>query len=302
MAIDLNSFDVNRPAPPSTLFKYLHPDRLDVLTHGFIRFTPPLNTNDIFEVRQTFDLFSGPKMKELFEIENQSIDIDKLLNEQLVQSGLPFSLDEFKYFILNIYGIDSASFAQVAVKEILAETIYPMMNSPKVIDELLERLGSRQLCLSLTEKMDSSPMWAHYADNSKGFVIALDTDKPFFKRGDSEERQGLHKVTYFDGRMAEMIDSPYEALISKQADWAYEREWRLYTKAEDADRVISKDDDDIHLIAFPTNVVNRVILGIRSSSSLEENLKAIIAKRFPHVRLTSLTADRASTSLTETTV
>lgn len=302
MAIDLNSFDVNRPAPPSTLFKYLHPDRLDVLTQGFIRFTPPLNTNDIFEVRQTFDLFAGPKMKELFEIENQSIDIDELLNEQLVQSGLPFSLAEVKSFISNLYGMDASSFAQVAMKEILAETIYPMMNSPKVIDELLERLGSRQLCLSLTEKMDSSPMWAHYADNSKGFVIALDTDKSFFKRGDNDERQGLHKVAYFDGRIAEMIDSPYDALISKQADWAYEREWRLYTKAEDADRVISNDDDEIHLVAFPTDVVNRVILGVRSSSSLEENLKTIVRDRLPNAQLTRLVADRASTSLVETPV
>ena len=45
------------------------------------------------------------------------------------------------------------------------------------IDRLLENLGNRLVCLSLTEKMDISPMWAHYADNSRGFVIAMATDR-----------------------------------------------------------------------------------------------------------------------------
>lgn len=66
----------DRPLPPSIVYKYVAAQRIDVLRNANIRFTPPLNTNDIFEVRQTFEMLAGPKMQELFTEQAAALDIN----------------------------------------------------------------------------------------------------------------------------------------------------------------------------------------------------------------------------------
>jgi hypothetical protein len=141
-------------------------------------------------------------------------------------------------------------------------------------------------------------MWAHYAANSSGFVIAFDTGSDFFRRGDHGELQGLHKVEYFDGRVSELIDNPYAALISKQSDWRYEHEWRLYMKAEQATEVLKVDGGSICLVQFPRQSVQRVILGLRSSQELENDLRRVLGS-YPGVPLMRLKADRSTAMLIE---
>ncbi|MGQ3228759.1 MAG: DUF2971 domain-containing protein [Blastomonas fulva] len=290
----------NRPLPPAIVYKYVTAERIDVLRNACIRFTPPLNTNDIFEVRQTFDLLAGPQMQELFAHEAAAIDINATLVE--VMKGTPFagmSPVALKQFFETATGEDLATSLQGLFGTVLNDFVFPKMNSPKMIDDLLTKLGSDLICLSLTERFDSSPMWAHYASNSTGFVIAFETDNIFFRRGDAGERHGLQKITYFDGKIAEMMDDVYAALISKQQDWAYEREWRLYMKAEQASRTLSAGDDTIHLVVFPREAVQRVILGLRASGELEANMRSLLADQYPRAQLTRVQVDRGTASLTE---
>jgi hypothetical protein len=142
-------------------------------------------------------------------------------------------------------------------------------------------------------------MWAHYAANSTGFVIAFDTASQFFRRGEKGELRGLHKVNYFDGKITEIIDNPYGALISKQADWSYEREWRLYVKPEAVSKTVPNPDESIQLVEFPKDAVRRVILGLRASTELEERLLRVLRSDYKGVSLVRLKADRASASLIE---
>jgi DUF2971 family protein len=164
---------------------------------------------------------------------------------------------------------------------------------------MLEKIAAKQLLLSLTERADSSPMWAHYAANSEGFVIAFDTASEFFRGGENKERQALHKVKYFDGRVPEIMDDPFSALISKQADWAYEREWRLYVDADRITRVLRVQNDEIHLISFPREAVRRFVLGTRASEGLQSRLHSIMIGSYPLCALTRMHADRATSSLIE---
>jgi Protein of unknown function (DUF2971) len=297
---DIDNFEEQRPKPTATLYKYVHPERLDVLQNAEIRFTPPLNTNDIFEVRQTFEMLAGPKFQELFREQAESIDIDQQLEAAAAEAGLQMPASTLKLLAGDLLGIDVESFVKNTLSQVLENQLYPMMNSSEKISDLLEQLGKNLLCLSLTEKMDSSPMWAHYADNSNGFVIAFNSEHSFFRRGEGGERQGLQKISYFDGKMAEMLDDPYGALMSKQADWAYEREWRLYVKADEASRVIPATSGDIHLVALPRDTINRVILGLRASDQLEKDIKAIIADRYSEaIPITRVVADRKTAQLSE---
>ena len=141
-------------------------------------------------------------------------------------------------------------------------------------------------------------MWAHYAANSAGFVIAFNTTSEFFRRGENHELQALHKVHYFDGRISEMIDDPFIALNSKQKDWAYEHEWRLYVEPDHVTEVL-KGDDDIHLVAFPKTAVQRVILGPRANPQDEARIRAALQQDYEDVPLLKMHADRATATLVE---
>lgn len=293
----------DRPLPPPVVYKYVGAERIDVLRNGNIRFTPPLNTNDIFEVRQTFEMLAGPKMQKLFAEQATALDINDTLIDAIKDTPLAgMSPEELKEAFKAATGGDLETSLQGMLSIMLNDFVFSTMNSPKAMDDLLTKFGRDLICLSLTERFDSSPMWAHYAGNSTGFVIAFETDNIFFRRGDAGDRQGLHKITYFDGKIAEVMDDVYAAFMSKQKDWAYEREWRLYVKADQASKTLTKDTDTIYLVDFPREAVQRVILGLRASEELVADMLSVLANQYPHAQLTRLQADRGTASLTEVLV
>lgn len=289
-----------RPQPPLVVYKYVVDERIDVLENGKIRFTPPLNTNDIFEVRQTFELFAGPKMEALFEETLEHSDVNELIDQEI--SKLPFpgiSPGMIKEIFKQQTGVDIETMVRDMTAKAVANNVLPTMNSGEAIDKLLTDLGSNLICLSLSESMNSPPMWAHYAGNATGFAIALKTDNPSFHRGENLERQGLHQIQYFDGRIGEVMEDPYAAFISKQADWSYEKEWRLYLKSDEASDILEVGSEQIHLVEFPSDAIHRVILGPRASESLETEIKNIISTRYPDATVTRTQADRSAAKLIE---
>lgn len=296
---EIEQLDAQRPAPPPILYKFVVPDRVEVLENASIRFTPPVNTNDIFEVRQTFDLIAGPKLVAFFRELEPEVDFEEPLRDALEELGLGFLSNEQAKALVQVQsGVDLEATTRGLLNQFLGR-MPTLMNEPENVERLLDRMASGQLLLSLTERADSSPMWAHYANSSKGFVIAFDTSSGFFRRGDQGELQGLHKVKYFDGRVGEILDDPFAALISKQADWAYEREWRLYVKPDHIARVLNVDGDEIHLVNFPREAVQRVVLGTRASQALEDQLRSVLSASYPHAQLTRMHADRTTASLVE---
>ena len=296
---ELKKLDAERAAPPANLYKFVVPDRLDALKNSCIRFTPPLNTNDLFEVRQTFDMIAGPKLVSFFREVATDVDIEEPLADALKEVGLgAMSNDDVKAFV-RMMGLGDFEATTRAMLDNFIGAMPDFMNDPTRVSQLLDRMAGNLLLLSLTEKMDSSPMWAHYAANSAGFAMAFDTASTFFLRGDKSELNGLHKVRYFDGRVGEILDDPYAALISKQADWSYEREWRLYVKPDQVTQVIQTGGDDVHLVAFPKEALQRVILGTRATTELENEILALLSAEYPRAILTRVIADRGSASLVE---
>ena len=302
MAVDLTEldrFDAERPKPPGVLYKYVVPARVDVLEGASIRFTPPLNTNDIFEVRQSFDLIWGPKMHAYFKEMSKELDFEDPIANAFRELGLGTLPDEHKAALLSsVLGPEPRQALQ-GLFGLVLDQMPALVNERDRVDDLLERVASKQLLLSLSERQNSPPMWAHYADDSKGFVIAFDTSSEFFRRGEQNEQQGLHKVRYFDGRVGEIIDDPFAALISKQADWSYEREWRLYVKPENVTRVLEAEGDTIHLVAFPREAVKRIILGVRTTEEDSNKIRAVLDTSYPQAELTRMQADRITATLVE---
>lgn len=101
--------------------------------------------------------------------------------------------------------------------------------------------GVKELCISLksifgissfSERVDSILMWAHYADNHKGFCIEYDFTI-------SDIKNYLFPVIYqeniFDFSCVFNQEARVQALIIsliKAIDWSYEREWRIVVPRE----------------------------------------------------------------------
>ncbi|MDK4736234.1 hypothetical protein [Rhizobium sp. CNPSo 3490] len=85
-------------------------DRLDdVLQAATVRFTHLMNTNDLFEVRRTFDKFAGPRFMEfmgaMLEEEMHSQKLDDRIAAHLQEIGLGvFPVHLAKEFFGKAYG------------------------------------------------------------------------------------------------------------------------------------------------------------------------------------------------------
>jgi hypothetical protein len=93
--------------------------------------------------------------------------------------------------------------------------------------------------LSLTERYDSFPMWAHYANNARGFVVQIENlGEPF--SGDTTGSLNVLKKVDYQKEFVGMTFDPTtqdDLFFSKLEDWSYEKEWRVVTALNDCDCV-----------------------------------------------------------------
>jgi hypothetical protein len=303
-SFDLDDFD-NPPEPPRYLFKYLSVARVgNVLEQGTVRFTPLLNTNDSFEVRSTFRKLAGPRflkmLAEQMDIAVSEASVDAMIAEQLQKIGLGWFPPKVAMQMLEAqHGGNFMQTMRKQMQEAVDTHMLPLLNDPKNSEKMLEKLGRELLCFSLSERADSAPMWAHYADNHQGFVVAFDTNHDWFKNRKDGKKTRIQKVTYFDGMIEEPLENVSAAFISKTTDWAYEHEWRLYAKVEQVDSTFGTPNDPIHVLNFPVNIVDRVIMGSKASADTIENIRCILKMRYPHARLTRANPNRETHSFDE---
>lgn len=297
--LDLDDFD-NPPPPPRYLYKYLSAERVgNVLEGGTVRFTPLMNTNDSFEVRATFDKVAGPKFLSMLKDQIDSLwsrDFAKSLIKELLEArGVSFvSADALLDALDAKYDGDFLTGFRAEMGTYSDQVVAPAFNTPERVWQFVENIGKQLLCFSLSERMDSAPMWAHYADNNSGFVVAFDTRSEWFTCREDGTKGRLQRVAYFDGKVEEPLQNVQAALVSKTADWAYEREWRLYAKEAQIDKIVGSPSDLIHLINFPSDIVDRVILGPRTSDEVASRIREVVAAKYPKARLVRAIPNRAN--------
>lgn len=296
---DLDDFD-KPPPPPRYLYKYLSAERVgNVLEGGTVRFTPLMNTNDTFEVRSTFDQLAGPKFRKMLseqmDVTLSEDSVKQMTADLLKEHGLDFLPPELALKLAEQhFGQNFMDMLRSQMQTAVDTMLVPHFNDPKNIESLLEKLGRELLCFSLSERMDVAPMWAHYADNNGGFVVAFNTEHEWFQRRKDGKKTRLQKVTYFDGKVEEPLANVQAALISKTTDWEYEREWRLYVKEDQVDNIVGDPADPIHLLNFPPDAVDRVILGPKTREETAQVIRDALAARYPNTRLVRAVPNRAN--------
>ena len=241
------------------LYKYLHPDRIDVLQNCWIRYTQPEVFNDPFEVKSYIAKIS-----------------EKLVVENMLKEVIPEVLREF---------------AQTRGLENSAAVLKKM---DKIIPTIKEKLAANFDCmigiLCLTERADNLLMWAHYAASHEGYVIGFDTSHPYFQEQAAlkDEFSYLRKVDYRENRiLAPMLElAGTDVLLVKSTQWEYEQEWRVIRRLQDADEVKATEPFPIHLFRFPTDAVREVILGCRMPAGKRKEVMSLLSSdTYKHIRI-----------------
>ena len=261
------------------LFKYLHPDRIDVLLGQSIRFSSPAVFNDPFELK--------PHLAALASPEHMEAHITRVLPE-LVREELA-KLPQEVQALIPVEALHEILLRQLpeAKRNIqgMAELLMPKLQ--EVMARKFEELIGI-LCLS--ESAENLLMWAHYADSHRGFVIEFDERSPFFdcRVNSEDELRHLRKVLYSPTRpsltLADVDD--FALFMTKGTDWKYEAEWRMIVPLDTASTVIGEGTHAVHLFEFPAQAITSVVLGSRMAAQKKGDLRQILANypRFSHVR------------------
>ncbi|HDY7648843.1 TPA: DUF2971 domain-containing protein [Vibrio vulnificus] len=271
------------------LYKYLHPDRIDVLKNRAIRFSPPNAFNDPFEFKPVISGLASDSYIDAYMKEN----LDSMVESEL--SKLP------EHIRSQIPNSKFQELVKLYVKN-NSEVFNAVMNKAKehVSAALTETSNELIGVLSLTEKADNLLMWSHYAESHSGYCIGFKSNHSFFnkKRSKKDEFYHLRKVEYLPHRPSKaMVDmNGTDMFLLKSDIWEYEQEWRMCAVLSDADTIINEIDPPVHLFNFPADLVDEVIIGVNAKASLTESILRTIAD---NVELSHVKVKQVSVSETE---
>ena len=219
---------------PSRLFKFREVNEysLNNLREATLHLTFASNFNDPYDSAVDFDPHFGATHAELLLDGIEAVD-------EFQRSAILLAEDPVLEVVKLLYG---RAEQPVAVAENMLETIADVIRDnhtgfvAKTVNELNVKLQNSYKICSLTERLDSLPLWAHYAKNHAGFAMEYD-----FRSLPLENLMGLAlwPVRYngvFDAsdllkgvRTKRAFNNLFGviAALHKSPDWSYEEEWRL---------------------------------------------------------------------------
>lgn len=262
------------------LFKYVHPQRVDILENKMICFSTSHQLNDPFELKpHVRDIATQKTYNSIIEnkVENRREEYSKLPRNSRRQ----ISFDEFS---AKVSSLTHKQFT-TDVKLRMAEKVQEIFDK-----ELARKIG----ILSLTESPDNLLMWAHYADSHQGFVIEFDPQSSFFtqRRSDADELGYLREVKYSDTRPSLILEEveDFSPFLTKGEIWKSEREWRMMLPIDMCNKKLSCGH---HLFSFPATAIKSIIIGSRTNDSTKKKIKEAISRDqdLSHIRLMTANID-----------
>ena len=257
------------------IFKYLEPDRIDVLEFSRIRFSQPAYLNDPFESlpflsklmsESDANILYKTRVTPILEIiENRNITYDDIPEEfrKLIPSDIleKITNTSFKEAMTLISGLNPQNLFNA-----IATTPADQMNI-SLSDTLKQSWNDTFGVLSLSQTNKSIPMWSHYSRNHEGFLMEFDYGDVFFKKikHGNPLIDSLRQVKYSRNRPdIHLLDSSKNDLFSslmedvfytKSSNWKNEREVRIIKYLSDHDLKFRKNNQDIYLFNFDSGKI-----------------------------------------------
>jgi hypothetical protein len=265
------------------------------------KFIPPINGS----YAEYFYKFYSSELVEVFEklIENETIrftqkealndkfdmhlQINKLFNLEKYINQVDYNNEEFilnsialiPKDILNVLGEDfyrnSIRIFTPFIRDLFEKNIgkFETELTKKLLPSIESGINSNLGILSLSDDITNNPMWAHYANNYKGYAIQFNSNHEYFYKKDGLKRP-ISPVLY--SKQTPISESLIDVFLgnsflflewiflNKSDEWAYEREWRLFNpilKSVNCDS-IDKNGNKIHLFEFPREAVSGIVFGL----------------------------------------
>jgi len=262
--------------PPDILYKYLPPERLDVLSNGLIRYTQFGAFNDPFDGRPNLAALStdGDMKERVAQLIPDEIKRAYGLLPPEKQAQMPYEL----FYAIAMW--QAKQTGPAVLKNMAALT-------PFIQSWLREKLDKHIGALSLSEVADNVLMWSHYSLGHAGFALGFDARHPYFNARLSEvdEFRHLRRVEYRNDRPnAPLSDlSGAEMFLVKSTDWAYEKEWRIMRPLADAETVADAQQLPVHLFRYSSDAIKEIIFGAKILPSTKCALLEVIAAQ-PYLR------------------
>jgi hypothetical protein len=161
----------------------------------------------------------------------------------------------------------------------------------KTISLIRSRVG----VLSLTERFDSLPMWAHYGALAKGYVIRLDGLDSEFPKDPTGSLNVVKPVNYVEDLVGMTHDPSTQdnLFFSKFRDWSYEREWRVVSALSSCQL---SANGKMHLRYVRPSIVTGVICGWNAP---DEDVRSLVAELStnPHLEMFVASLERGRVRL-----
>lgn len=249
-------------------YKYLHPDRADVLENLKIRYTQVSALNDPFEALPGII----EKGKDWYWQRFKSI-----INEEMERQGIKGESKRKQYFRLRKKEFNNFYRCYTDTKYLrqLTEDVHKMSS---IVDG----------CLSLSGTNKNILMWSHYACNHEGFVLGFDGDHDYF---------GKRVIPIIYTNVRPFVDPTTsrqsgELFYTKSKDWEYEQEYRKFESLvpslplENGNSFLpcyesdlkKAETKDLFLFDFPKEAVVCVVLGWKSTAELKKGLTNALSK------------------------
>lgn len=278
------------PELPASLFKYATPaTALAILRNKTLQFSRPGLFNDAFEARINLAINR-----------DDEVVIKGALNQiwEAAYGPLPAQPgNSFGVALLAMRVLFPAQPPREAFDEFMrpqiAETLVNLEHRTRQLCDEVGEFCSKMKILCLSERPTIAPMWAGYCDNIQGVTLE------FFPSTNQSWFANARPVTYLDeapvlydnaslidllsGRRSTNEDEIQQHfLFTKAADWAYEREWRIVA-GTGWEPAVAREYVD-----FFTTDLRSVTFGIRSSDEFRQEIRAILAEKYPEAAVKQL--------------
>jgi hypothetical protein len=127
-------------------------------------------------------------------------------------------------------------------------------------------------------------MWAHYANNGRGFVVEFRNLERVFEGDDTDVLSKPIGVRYDRERLSVTFEtrSHYSLFFAKFSDWSYEQEVRIVLPLTDC-RTETIGDHQIYVREIPQGCISRLILGWNMADALRKDVRLHVDQLNPRV-------------------
>ncbi|MFA0570172.1 DUF2971 domain-containing protein [Vibrio gallaecicus] len=148
-------------------------------------------------------------------------------------------------------------------------------------DKTFETVDQKWGIFSLSSDPQNVLMWAHYANNHRGFCLEFDTSNDYFGRA--------WKVNYVNRiNSIDILDfteeDAFNSLVTKTKEWSYESEFRVISNAQNQvvglPALVRENVSE-----FPVSKLSAIIFGARMSQADITEVLGWLDERHSHVKL-----------------